>query len=59
MVKQISRGDLSGEMKFIKIMKNQGVGKNYPLHYQHGRGVWGKGDMPQGTVQSVKFHPLG
>ena len=49
-------------IKFSKteLRENKGVGNNYPLPHQNERQkCGGVGDMPQGTVQSLKFHPAG
>ena len=46
-------------MKFIKIMKNQGIGKNYPLHHQHGRGSVGGGGHAPGDSPVCEVSPSG
>ena len=49
---------LSGEIKLMKTMKNQSWQKLSPPPLTWKGRVWGEGDMPRGTVQSVKFHPV-
>ena len=39
-------------------MKNQSWQKLSPPPLTWKGRVWGEGDMPRGTVQSVKFHPV-
>ena len=43
----------------MKTMKNQGVGKNYPLHHQHGGGSVGEGGRAPGESPVCEVSPSG